>query len=251
MESGTNRGRLRRRRHRCCCLAEAGAPDPCSSRVSFPQNVPLSKRWDPAVAGSHLYTAQPVAAISPVRRTHITAGRDIRPKFPARYPLNEQGGPPAIIANGTIYQGDDGVLELTPPNHTSQHDKPLPTRKPPPAAGGLRPRPQRHAAIPAGPGRPLWNRSPNGWQPSSSFPGPFARCGRRGGQAAGHGPDLPEGGPLRRSRAWATSTGDRAAGHHHGRHPARRHPLRSVVAQAPRRRNGHTRAATMAARVCR
>jgi outer membrane protein assembly factor BamB len=32
----------------------------------------------------------------------------------ASYPLNEQGGPPAIIANGTIYQGDDGVRELTP-----------------------------------------------------------------------------------------------------------------------------------------
>jgi hypothetical protein len=40
MESGTNRGRLRRRRHRCCCLAEAGAPDPCSSRASLPQNIP-------------------------------------------------------------------------------------------------------------------------------------------------------------------------------------------------------------------
>jgi hypothetical protein len=30
-----------------------------------PPNIPLSKRWDPPTAGSHLYTVQPVAAISP------------------------------------------------------------------------------------------------------------------------------------------------------------------------------------------
>ena len=30
-----------------------------------PAKYPLSKRWDTAVAGSHLYTVQPVAAISP------------------------------------------------------------------------------------------------------------------------------------------------------------------------------------------
>jgi outer membrane protein assembly factor BamB len=33
----------------------------------------------------------------------------------ASYPLNTRGGPPALIANGTIYQGDDGVTALTPP----------------------------------------------------------------------------------------------------------------------------------------
>ena len=32
----------------------------------------------------------------------------------ASYPLNDDGGPPTIIANGTIYQGDNGVTELTP-----------------------------------------------------------------------------------------------------------------------------------------
>jgi putative pyrroloquinoline-quinone binding quinoprotein len=64
--------------------------------------------FDPALDGTTLYTADSGSASLNAYSTATGATL-------ASYPLNDGGGPPAIIANGTIYQGDNGVTELTLP----------------------------------------------------------------------------------------------------------------------------------------
>jgi len=69
----------------------------------------LNPGSNPTVANGILYAAANGGGNGNLNLYNATTGATL-----ASYPLNEQGGPPAIIANGTIYQGDDGVLELTP-----------------------------------------------------------------------------------------------------------------------------------------
>jgi hypothetical protein len=54
------------------------------------------KGGTPLQRGPTFTPSSPWPRSAPVRRTHITAGRDIRPKFPARARLNFRGQPQAV-----------------------------------------------------------------------------------------------------------------------------------------------------------